>query len=124
VRIECGDFERAARCIDKNTFVYLDPPYRPISRTASFTSYAAGAFGEDEQHRLAAFYREMDKRGAKLLLSNSDPHNENPKDDFFDRLYEGFTIDRVPATRLINSNASKRGAINEILLHNYERFIS
>ncbi len=119
VRIECRDFGRAAECIDRKTFVYLDPPYRPISRTASFNSYAAGAFGDEEQRRLAGFYREMDARGAKLLLSNSDPKNEDPDDDYFDRLYEGFTIERVPAIRSINSDADKRGTINEILVRNY-----
>lgn len=121
VRIECADFERAAEYVDRETFVYLDPPYRPISRTASFNSYAAGAFGDEEQRRLASFYTSMDARGAKLQLSNSDPRNENPDDDFFDRLYEQFTIERVPATRCINSNPEKRGAIMEILVRNYRR---
>jgi DNA adenine methylase len=119
VRIECGDFERAGDFIDDNTFVYLDPPYRPISRTASFNSYAAGAFGDREQQRLADFYRRMDARRAKLLLSNSDPRNVDPDDDFFDQLYAGFAVDRVPATRSINSDPGKRGAINEILVRNY-----
>ncbi len=120
VRIECGDFERAANFIDENTFVYLDPPYRPISRTASFNSYAAGTFGDAEQRRLAGFCRDINTRGAKLLLSNSDPCNETPDDDFFDRLYDGFTIERVSATRLINSVSSKRGVITEILVRNYK----
>ena len=119
VRIECADFEQAGPCMDENTFAYLDPPYRPISRTANFNSYAAGAFDDDAQRRLAAFFRNMDARGAKLLLSNSDPKNEAPDDDFFDRLYSGYTIERVPATRSINSDADKRGAINEILVRNY-----
>ncbi len=119
VRIEQGDFGCATGFIDEKCFVYLDPPYRPISRTASFNSYAAGAFGDEEQRRLAAFCREMDARGAKLLLSNSDPRNVDPDDDFFDRLYESLTIERVPATRSINSDAGKRGAINELLVRNY-----
>jgi DNA adenine methylase len=119
VRVECGDFEQAAAYIDRETFVYLDPPYRPISRTASFNSYAAGAFGDDAQRRLAAFYRSMDGRGAKLLLSNSDPKNEDPDDHYFDLLYEGFRIERVPAIRSINVNPGKRGAVNEILVGNY-----
>jgi DNA adenine methylase len=119
VRIECGDFERAAAHIDGDSFVYLDPPYRPLSRTASFNSYSADLFGDDAQRRLAAFYRSMDARGAKLLLSNSDPRNVDPDDDFFDRLYAGYRIERVPATRCINVNPEKRGAINEILVRNY-----
>ncbi len=119
VRIECSDFERASESIDQATFVYLDPPYRPISRTASFNSYAKDVFGDDAQKRLAAFCRSLDARGAKLLLSNSDPRNENPNDDFFDLLYGGFNIERVPATRCINVNPEKRGAINELLVRNY-----
>jgi len=120
VRIQHGDFEQSAEWIDRESFVYFDPPYRPLSSTANFNSYAAGVFGDDEQRRLAAFYRQMNARGAKLLLSNSDPRNENPDDDFFDLLYADFALERVPAKRSINSDASKRGAINEILVRNYQ----
>ena len=105
-----------------------DPPVpdcrgiaRPRIAVAGLNPHAGenGAFGDEEQRRLAGFYREMDARGAKLLLSNSDPKNEDPDDDYFDRLYEGFTIERVPAIRSINSDADKRGTINEILVRNY-----
>ena len=95
------------------SFVYLDPPYRPISKTSSFTSYAKDGFNDDDQRRLALFFREMDKRGAFLMLSNSDPKNIDPDDNFFDDLYERFNIERVPAKRFINCDASKRGEINE-----------
>lgn len=106
--------------MDERTFVYFDPPYRPISRTSSFTSYAAGGFGDDEQRRLAAFYRRLHaEQGASLMLSNSNPKNVDPDDNFFDDLYAGFTIRRVSASRMINSVARGRGKIAEILVTNY-----
>lgn len=119
VEIVCGDFRKALTFIDEKTFVYLDPPYRPLSTTASFTSYAKDEFNDEEQKALAAFAREIDARGAKFLLSNSDPKNTNPDDNFFDDLYAGFTIRRVDAVRMINSKADKRGKITELLISNY-----
>lgn len=116
--IRLGDFARIADLADDKTFVYYDPPYRPISKTATFTSYA-GEFGDDEQRRLAALYRDLDAKGAKQLLSNSDPTNY-VDDPFFDDLYAGFCIERIDANRMINSKASKRGAVREILVRNYE----
>ncbi len=118
-KISCGDFTTSAKIVDSNTFVYFDPPYRPISATASFTSYSRFDFGDSEQKRLAKFYRKLDKRGAKLMLSNSDPQNENTDDHFFASLYEGFNIKRVQANRMINRDAAKRGKINELLIMNY-----
>src|SRR5947209_5660876 len=79
VKIMRGDFELCEAWTDKNTFVYFDPPYRPLSKTASFSSYYKAGFGDDEQKRLAALLRRLDGKGAKLMLSNSDPKNENPK---------------------------------------------
>jgi DNA adenine methylase len=117
--IIAADFEESERYINKHCFVYLDPPYRPISATASFTSYAKGDFSEDDQIRLANFCKRIKQRGTKLLLSNSDPKNENQNDCFFEKRYNGFKIDRVKAYRAINCNAEKRGAINEILVMNY-----
>lgn len=114
-----GDFEQIETQTDAQTFVYFDPPYRPLSKTASFNSYAKSAFNDDEQRRLVASFGRMDKRGAKLMLSNSDPHNTDPDDDFFDVLYAGFHIDRVQARRNINSKGGKRGAITELLITNY-----
>lgn len=118
-KIQHGDFATCQPFVHAETFVYFDPPYRPLNKTSSFTSYAAQPFDDAEQKRLAAFYRTLHPTGAKLLLSNSDPHNENPEDDFFDRLYEGFTIHRVPANRMINSKPEGRGRINELLILNY-----
>ena len=99
--------------------MYLDPPYRPISATASFTSYAKGDFTEEDQIRLAKFCERIKQKGARFLLSNSDPNNEDPKDNFFDRHYRRFTIATVKATRMINCKGSLRGQINELIITNY-----
>jgi len=117
--IHHGDFSSCAPFVDEKTFVYFDPPYRPLNRSSSFTSYSKGGFGDDEQRRLAAFFRDLDARGAMLMLSNSDPKNQDPSDNFFDELYAGYCIERVPARRMINSNADRRGEINEVIITNY-----
>jgi DNA adenine methylase len=114
-----ADFEESERHINKNCFVYLDPPYRPISPTASFTSYAKGDFTEEDQVHLARFCKRIHQRGAKFLLSNSDPKNEDPSDHFFEKHYKGFTIERVKAARAINCKGSGRGVINELIITNY-----
>lgn len=113
------DFEKIKEKINDDFFIYFDPPYRPISTTASFTSYSKYDFTDEDQKRLAKFYSELGINGNKLMLSNSDPKNENPHDDFFDRLYGQFNITRVQANRMINSNGEKRGKINELLITNY-----
>jgi len=112
-------FEECENWIDGTSFVYFDPPYRPLSATSHFVSYSKGDFNDEDQKRLAMFFRTLDKTGAKLLLSNSDPKNTNPDDEFFDNLYSKFTIDRVSANRAINSKGLKRGPINELLIRNY-----
>ena len=117
--IHFGDFTACKRFVDEKTFVYLDPPYRPISKTASFNSFYKFPFDDDEQRRLALFYQELGCAGAKLMLSNSDPRNENPQDSFFEELYAGFSIHKVLASRRINSNGAKRGPITELLITNY-----
>jgi len=114
-----GDFSKSSLYIDNDTLVYLDPPYRPINKTASFTSYSKDGFNDDDQIRLAEFYKEMSKKGAYLLLSNSDPQNENPNDTFFGKIYNCFTIDKVFANRMINCNGNRRGKITELLIFNY-----
>jgi DNA adenine methylase len=114
-----ADFSAVSEFVTPDTFVYFDPPYRPISKTANFNSYSRYDFNDSEQNRLAKFYRQLDGKGAKLMLSNSDPQNEDPNDDFFEILYQGFNIKRVSANRSINSKASKRGAIAELLITNY-----
>jgi DNA adenine methylase len=114
-----GDFTRCKKFVDNSTFVYLDPPYRPLSDTSSFTSYSKDGFSEADQRRLAVFFKELDKKGAKIMLSNSDPRNEKPDDSFFDELYADYTIERVPAKRSINCNGARRGNINELIITNY-----
>lgn len=114
-----GDFTQCEELVDNKTLVYFDPPYRPISQTANFTSYSQHTFDDAEQLRLRDFFRVLDKKGAKLILSNSDPKNEDLNDNFFELAYEGYRIERLKAKRNINSNASKRQQINELLIMNY-----
>jgi DNA adenine methylase len=118
-KIECADFLKSRDFIDASTFVYFDPPYRPITKTSSFTSYSKFQFGDNEQIRLANYFRELNQKDAKLLLSNSDPKNENPEDHFFENIFDGFRIARIDAKRMINCDASKRGSIKEIIIMNY-----
>ena len=117
--VDSGDFEKSETFVDSRTFSYFDPPYRPISKTASFTSYSKDVFDDLEQERLARYFRKLDMAGAKLMLSNSDPQNIDPDDDFFLRLYDGFTIRKLVARRAINSNGAKRGSVTELLITNY-----
>lgn len=118
VTIVCGDYSLSKHFINKDTFVYLDPPYRPLSETSAFTSYNSDTFDDNEQIRLAKFIDEINASGAKIVLSNSDPKNVNPEDTFFDELYKAYQIKRVSATRMINSKADSRGKINELLICN------
>ncbi len=120
-KIQATDFQACEKIVDEKSFVYFDPPYRPISQTSSFTSYSKHEFGDTEQIRLSKFFRKLAKKyAAKLMLSNSDPTNENPDDQFFKELYNGFNIHKVNANRMINSNAGKRGQIFELLILNYQ----
>jgi len=113
------DFEKIKNKINNDFFIYFDPPYRPISTTSSFTSYSKYDFTEEDQVRLANLFHDLGINGNKLMLSNSDPKNENPSDHFFERLYAKFNIIRVQANRMINCNGDKRGKINELLILNY-----
>lgn len=119
VRIVCGDYRESAEFIDSNTFVYFDPPYRPITDTASFTAYTENLFNDDEQIELAKFVDEMHRKGAKVVISNSDPKNSNIEDNFFDNIYSSHKIKRVEATRMINCNSEARGKIKELLISNF-----
>ncbi len=119
VMIVCGDYRESRDFIDENTFVYFDPPYRPITDTASFTAYTENLFNDEEQIELARFVDEMHKKGAKIVVSNSDPKNSNTEDDFFDNIYKAHKIKRVEATRMINCNSEARGRIRELLISNY-----
>ena len=119
ITIVCGDYRESADFIDENTFVYFDPPYRPITDTASFTAYTENLFNDEEQIELARFVDEMHNKGAKVVISNSDPKNSNTEDDFFDNIYSAHNIKRVEATRMINCNSEARGKIKELLISNF-----
>ena len=119
VEINTCDYRCVENFVDEKTLVYFDPPYRPLNETSVFTSYTENQFNDNEQIELARFYRKLSSKGVKLLASNSDPHNTNAKDNFFDELYAGFDIQRIKATRMINSKVEKRGNITELLIKNY-----
>lgn len=119
VTIVCGDYRKSASFIDKNTFVYFDPPYRPITDTASFTAYTENLFNDEEQIELADFVELMHSKGAKVVVSNSDPKNSNTEDDFFDNIYSSCKIKRVEANRMINCNSEARGKVKELLISNF-----
>lgn len=119
--LHVGSFRESEPHIDDQSFVYFDPPYRPLSTTASFTSYSKDKFSDDDQRALANFFAKLDRATrAKLMLSNSNPKNTNPDDLFFDKLYPSFHIYNVFANRMINSDANGRGKISELLITNYE----
>lgn len=113
------DFEEILNLDKHNFFIYFDPPYRPLSSTASFTSYSSVQFTDSDQIRLANTFKELAKNGNKLMLSNADPHNTDPEDTFFELLYNLFTIRKVTANRMINCKGEKRGLINELVITNY-----
>lgn len=121
VEILNGDFEATAIGASPETFFYFDPPYRPLTQTSSFTAYATDGFDDKEQKRLADFCRQLNANGHQWLLSNSDPHNSNPNDNFFEEAFDGFDINRVSASRMINSKADGRGKISELAIRNYRR---
>lgn len=118
VEILNGDFAETFRYAGENSLFYLDPPYKPLSETSSFNSYAKEAFNDSEQIRLGDFCKKLEETGTKFILSNSDVKGKNPLDNFFDDLYSPFKIDRVTATRMVNANASKRGKLTEIMVSN------
>ena len=118
VEIKCGDYKDCANFIDDKTFVYIDPPYRPLTVTASFTSYIENEFGDQQQIELGHFIDEITEKGSKVVASNSDPKNADDTDNFFDDLYAEYKIERVSAKRMINSKADSRGSISELLITN------
>ncbi|HJL06336.1 MAG TPA: DNA adenine methylase [Polyangiaceae bacterium LLY-WYZ-15_(1-7)] len=110
--IRCDGFEALVESAKPGDFVYFDPPYEPVSRTSSFTSYARGGFSQEDQRRLRDVYAALDKRGCKLMLSNSDV-------PFIRELYAGWNVDIVRAARAINSNPNGRGKVAEVVVRNY-----
>lgn len=121
VEISCGNYEQILEKAGNNTFLYFDPPYRPLIENNSFVSYDKSGFDDNDQIKLAENYKALDDKNCLLMLSNSDPKNTNEKDNFFDDIYKGFEIERVFAKRMINSSASKRGDITEIIVMNYKK---
>lgn len=111
-QLECTPFDALLEKAKPGDFVYFDPPYEPVSQTASFTSYARNGFSQDDQRRLCDVYKALDRRGCKLMLSNSDV-------PLIRSLYCNFNIDTVAAPRAINCNAKKRGKVTEVLVRNY-----
>lgn len=118
-----GNYKDIGDLIDEDTFVYMDPPYRPLSKTSGFTDYSKEPFNEECQIELSKwFYFLNESKNAKLMLSNSDPDNTCTDDTFFYDNYKNFkrNIIKVKATRNINSKGNKRGAITELLIKNYK----
>ncbi|VVB87332.1 D12 class N6 adenine-specific DNA methyltransferase [uncultured archaeon] len=112
VTIKTMPFEEIINITKQNDFVYFDPPYYPLSTTSSFTSYTSKSFSEKDQRSLADVYRELDKKGCQIMLSNS-------YSDFILELYSDYRIEKVSAKRMINCNGNGRGAIAEAVVLNY-----
>jgi DNA adenine methylase len=104
-----ADYRDAVKDARRGDFLYFDPPYDPVTPTANFTSYTADAFGPDQQRELADTARALVARGCRVMLSNSDT-------PFIRSLYKSFAIDRVKCARAINSNAAKRGDVDEVII--------
>ena len=115
VKIICGDYSRCIDYINDETFVYIDPPYRPLTQTSSFTSYSAKVFDDKEQIRLADFINIISRKGAIVVASNSDPQNADENDMFFDNLYRNYSIKRIQAKRAINSKSEGRGNVLSLI---------
>lgn len=113
VKFKNVDFEEAVKGIRKGAFVYFDPPYDPVSDSANFTGYSKGGFNRDEQIRLKKLCDRLNQRGVKFLLSNAST-------DFIIDLYKDYKIEIIQAKRAINSKGDARGAVDEVLVRNYE----
>ncbi|MEG1664537.1 MAG: DNA adenine methylase [Mucinivorans sp.] len=114
VEILCGDFSQTIDFADAGAIFYCDPPYKPISVTSSFNSYTKENFGDEQQVRLKSFCDNLTQQGAMVLQSNSESNS-----GYFDELYTEYKIERVFASRMVNSDATKRGKIKELLISNY-----
>lgn len=118
VEILSGDFEQTLPYATENTLFYFDPPYKPLSKTSSFNSYAKDEFNDSEQIRLRDFCIKLDNLNHTWILSNSDVKGKNADDNFFDDLYADYYIQRINAKRSINANPEKRGTLKELLITN------
>lgn len=119
VEILCGDFATTEKFAGPGVIFYLDPPYKPLSETSSFTSYSSYGFDDAEQIRLRDFCSRIAREGAIFVESNSDPKEENTGESFFEQIYYQFRIKRVLAPRLINANPQSRGFVSEIMISNF-----
>lgn len=119
VNFICGDYQKISNFVDNKTFIYFDPPYRPLTGTSDFTSYTKDSFNDDDQRNLGRFYKEQSLKGAKVMLSNSNPKNVSLEDKFFEEIYDGFNLNEVMAHRNINSKGDGRKLISELLITNY-----
>lgn len=119
VEILTGDYKETLKYAEHPALFYFDPPYKPLSKTSSFNSYAKDEFGDNEQIQLRDFCKTLDEQGHYWLLSNSDVKGKDMTDTFFDDIYEEFNIYRVWAKRNINANGAKRGKLTELLITNY-----
>lgn len=119
VTILTGPYKNLSSLINEHTLVYCDPPYRPLTETASFTSYAKFSFNDDDQKELAQWSAKMvSENKGYFILSNSDPHNIDTNDNFFDDIYRDFTIERILAKRRISRDKKSRKDVYELLIHN------
>jgi len=116
-----SEYSNCYKKVDSKTFVYFDPPYRPLTQTSNFTTYTGAEWTDKQQIELSAFFQKLDReKEAKLMLSNSDPTNVNPKDKFFEKAYYGYNLFKISANRAVNCNGTGRGKINELLITNYK----
>jgi DNA adenine methylase len=106
-----GDFQETTNDAKKGDFVYFDPPYKPVSSTANFTSYTSSGFSIKEQERLGSWFKKLDERGCKIVLSNSDTEK-------IWNIYDGFEIERIPTLRAINCKGNSRAGHTELIIHN------
>lgn len=111
-KIALGDFEKVLEFAQKDDFIYFDSPYDPLNQTASFTSYTKDNFGKSEQIRLQSVFRKLDSKKCKILLSNANT-------EFIKELYKDYNIYTLYANRAVNSDATKRGKIKEVLISNF-----
>lgn len=116
-------YSECIKYIDNKTLVYFDPPYRPLNKTSAFTSYTKEDFNDEDQIELSKFFSELNTKDVHVMLSNSNPKNTNKDDNFFEKIYKGFSINEIVANRNINANSEKRGAITELLITNTKRSV-
>lgn len=117
VTIEVADFASVERVAKPGDLVYFDPPYVPLSKTSDFTSYSAGGFGWEQQEKLAKLFSSLSAKGVQVMLSNSDVPSLR-------KLYSGFSLNIVHATRAINSVASRRGKVAELVVQGHIDVVS